>query len=283
MAFRKWWFGLFQRLRAAPKAKASSRSSNNSVVAVASLCYEYGRTPKRIMVFGDSNAFRPGGGNTCWPVLLEGRDSVHLNIFNESYDGRTTQYDTGERNGLGVIGNKLAFHAPLDYVIVMLGTNDVKRQYGPPSATDIAHGMGQILDLIDVQGDGAKPILMTPPPLGPVTSGDLAGAQSRISRVAAEYRLLARKRDVWLIDVHAILDSRTDLEPDNIHLNAVGRHKVADAVWANLLGVIASPRAAGLSGIPSGRFQSDLERCRRRHILCTEEQGCHRAHYQHKL
>jgi lysophospholipase L1-like esterase len=92
------------------------------------------------MVFGDSNAFRPGGGHTCWPALLEDKDSDHLNVFNESCKGRTTQYDTGERNGLGVIRDKLAAYTPLDYVIVMLGTNDVKSQYGPPRAADIADG-----------------------------------------------------------------------------------------------------------------------------------------------
>ena len=189
---------------------------------------------KRIMVFGDSNAFRPGGGNTCWAALLEDRDPVHLCVFNESCDGRTTQYDTGERNGLSVIGDRLTLHAPLDYVIIMLGTNDLKSQYGPPGAADVADGIHQILDLIDAQSSGAKPILMTPPPLGNVTSGDLAGAQSRISSVAVEYRLLAMKRDIRLIDIHAILDSSTDLEPDKIHLNAAGRQKVAGAVWANL-------------------------------------------------
>ena len=203
----------------------------------------------RIMVFGDSNAFRPDGDNTCWAALLEDKDPVHLDVFNESYDGRTTRYDTGERNGLGVIGNKLTFHLPLDYIIILLGTNDVKSQYGPPGAADIADGLGKILDLIDAQGNGAEPILMTPPPLGNITSGDLAGAASRISRVAVAYRLLAMNRHIRLIDIHAILDSHTDLEPDRIHLNAAGRRKVADAVWENLQDVTASPQVRGFSGV----------------------------------
>jgi len=207
---------------------------------------------KRIMVFGDSNAFRPDGGNTCWAALLEDRDPVHLCVFNESCDGRTTQYDTGERNGLSVIGDKLTLHAPLDYIIIMLGTNDVKSQYGPPSAADVADGIRQILDLIDAQSGGARPILMTPPLLGNVTSGDLAGTQSQISSVAVEYRLLAMNRDICLIDIHAILDSRTDLEPDKIHLNAAGRQKVDDAVWANLQDVTEPPQVTGFSGIPNG-------------------------------
>jgi lysophospholipase L1-like esterase len=193
------------------------------------------------MVFGDSNAFRPDGSNTCWATLLEDKDPVHLNVFNESCDGRTTQYDTGERNGLSVIGNKLTSHAPLDYVIVMLGTNDVKSKYGPPSATDIADGVEQILDFIVAYGGGVEPILVTPPPLGDVTSGDLAGAQLRIPPIAVEYRLLAMDRDIHLIDINAIIDSRTDLEPDKVHLNGAGRQKVADVVWANLKNMALLP------------------------------------------
>ena len=250
MAFRKWWFKLSQRLRAAAKAKAFRRGSNDSAATVATFALR-GGIPKRIMVFGDSNALRPDGDNPCWPALLEDKDPVHLNVFNESCDGRTTRYDTGECNGLGVIGSKLVSHAPLDYIILMLGTNDVKSQYGPPSAADIADGLCQIRDFIDAQGDGAEPILMTPPPLGHVTSGDLAGAQSRISPVAVEYRLLAMNRDIRLIDIHAIIDSGTDLEPDRIHLNATGRQKVADALWANLQDVTAPARVMGFCGMPN--------------------------------
>lgn len=250
MAFRKWGFRLSQKLRAV-KAKAFRRGSNDSAATVATFALR-GGIPERIMVFGDSNALRPDGDNPCWPALLEDKDPVHLNVFNESCDGRTTRYDTGGCNGLGVIGSKLVSHAPLDYVIIMLGTNDVKSQYGPPSTADIAHGLCQILDLIDAQGNGAEPILMTPPPLGNVISGELAGAQSRISPVAVEYRLLAMNRDIRLIDIHAILDSGTDLEPDKIHLNVVGRQKVADAVWVNLKDVTSPPQVMGFSGVPSG-------------------------------
>jgi lysophospholipase L1-like esterase len=223
----------FQRLRIVTRAKVFRQSSGDSGAVAAPLVFS-GEAPKRILIFGDSNAFRPGDSDTCWPALLESKDPIHLNVFNESSDGRTTRYGIGEQNGLGVIGSKLAAHAPLNYVIVMLGTNDVKRQYGPPSAAEIAHGMSQILDLIGAQGNDTKPVILTPPPLGHITSGDLAGAQSRISRVAAKYRSLARKRGLYLVDLNVLLDSSTDLMPDKTHLNAVGRQKVADAIWTGL-------------------------------------------------
>jgi lysophospholipase L1-like esterase len=186
------------------------------------------------MVFGDSNSFRPGHSKAPWPELLEEKNPLQLNVFNESCDGRTNRYDIGELNGLSVIGKKLIAHAPLSYVVVMLGTNDVKNKYGPPSPSEIAEGMSQILEIIKIHGGGAKPILLTPPPLGNVISGELAGAQPRIPPVIAEYRLMAMNRNIRLIDIYSIMDINTDLEPDMIHLNALGRQKIADAVSANL-------------------------------------------------
>jgi len=94
-------FRHLKKLTAALKTKAfangqSQRNStrNHASTEIAPL--------KRIMVFGDSNSFRPDGRKMCWPALLENKGSLHLRVFNESCDGRTTKYDNGERNGLNV-------------------------------------------------------------------------------------------------------------------------------------------------------------------------------------
>jgi lysophospholipase L1-like esterase len=244
-------FHVFKRLTAALRTKTTDRNYDHSGSKWSFSSPDTGKL-KRIMVFGDSNAFRPGRSKTSWPKLLEDQDPLHLKIFNESCDGRTTRYDIEEFNGLSVIGKKLTAHSPLNYVVVMLGTNDVKTKYGPPSVAEIVDGMRQILDVIDVHSGGAKSILLTPPPLGNVTSGNLAGAQSRILPVAAEYRSLAISRDIRLVDTHAILDSSTDLESDMIHLDAVGRQKVASAVWSNLQDLTPPPRVERFSGMRSG-------------------------------
>jgi lysophospholipase L1-like esterase len=189
---------------------------------------------KRVMIFGDSNALGPGAGKKSWPKLVEEKDPNELNVINESFDGRTISCNIGECNGLSVVGKKLDAHKPIDYVIVALGTNDVKDKYGPPSPVEIAVGMLRILEIIDNHGDGAKIILLTPPPMGDVVAGDLSGAQLRIPPVATEFRLLAMSRDIRLVDINSILEISTDLEPDMIHLNSSGRKKVAAAVWKSL-------------------------------------------------
>ena len=204
------------------------------------------------MVIGDSNAFRPAGNDACWPALLEKKNPQHLKVFNESCDGRTACHDIGDHNALTIIGNKLKIHLPLDYVIVMLGTNDVKTKYGLPGTSDIGDGMRQVIEYIELNGGGAKPIILTPPPMGNVMSGDLAGGQSKIPHVAAEYCSLAMNRDVQLVDIHEILDTSTDLESDMIHLNALGRQKVADAIWAGLKNVTPPPQVDRFLGVRSG-------------------------------
>ncbi len=190
------------------------------------------------MVFGDSNTYRPDGSDTRWTMLLKGKNPVDLNIFTEGCDGRTTIFDYGECNGIEAIKKKLSLYLPLDYVFVMLGTNDVKNKYGPPNVADIASGMSQIFDYIDKNSYGVKSILLTPPPLGEVTDGELAGAQSRIPPLVEEYRLLAMNREIYIIDVFPIININTDLESDRIHLNALGREKIADAVWSELKVII---------------------------------------------
>ena len=210
----------------------------------------------RILVFGDSNAFRPDNSN-CWPALLENEGRQNLNVYNESCDGRTSVYDMGERHGLRTVGRKLSIYSPLNYIILMLGTNDVKQKYGPPDTSEIVSGITQIIDFIDLNAKGALPVLMTPPPMGNVTSGELIDAQSRIPPIVAEYRLLAMNRDIRLVDIYTMLDIATDLQSDMIHLNADGRQKVAAAVWENLQDVMPPPQVDIVS-VNTGRDNSIL-------------------------
>ncbi len=153
---------------------------------------------------------------------------------------------------VNVIRNKLKANCPLDYVIIMLGTNDVKNIYGPPGISDISDGMSKILDIIATEDDSIEPIVVTPPPLGNVTSGDLTGARSLIPLIVKEFRLLAMNYDIRLTDVNGIIDIKSDLEPDRVHINDLGRKKVSNAVWENLQNVTSPPKVDGLSGMRHG-------------------------------
>lgn len=199
------------------------------------------------MVFGDSNAYRPGNGRDCWPEMLQRLSGKTLRVINESCDGRTTRYDRGECNGLKVIEKKIRQAAPLDGVMLALGTNDMKSKYGPPDAAHVIEGIDTIIQIITRYNAGVRSILMTPPPLGNVTIGDLANAQRRIPPLAACYRLFAEKNNISLVDIYKTVDSFTNLEHDSIHLNLLGRKKVADVVWNSIkdMGMIPDTIADG--------------------------------------
>ena len=125
---------------------------------------------KNILCYGDSNTWG------CppledWPITTITRfgpdvrwGSVMRSILGEGYwaveeglNGRTTVWDDpveGEhRNGKPYLLPCLLSHAPLDLVILMLGTNDLKSRYSL-SAWDIASGVATLIDLIQKSGSG---------------------------------------------------------------------------------------------------------------------------------
>lgn len=112
----------------------------------------------------------------------------------------------------------------------MLGTNDIKMCYGPPDINEIMKNFGLILDFIHINCEKAKPILLLPPPIGNMDSGDFRGATHRIIQLAVAISSLARERGIHTIDMHSILNLKTDMKNDLIHLNRLGREKVADLV-----------------------------------------------------
>ena len=99
---------------------------------------------KRIMCFGDSNtwAFKPGSfdpkttlgkrynENERWTYLLS-KALPNWVVIEEGLNGRTTMFDdlkAGKpyRNGLAHLPMCLETHYPLDLVLFMLGSNDLR-------------------------------------------------------------------------------------------------------------------------------------------------------------
>lgn len=188
----------------------------------------------RIMVYGDSNSFRPDGAEKSWPTILQNKNRSHLRVFNESCDGRTISHDTGQYNGLVYIKHRLNAYKSLDCIIFMLGTNDLKIKYGPTTPQKIIRDMRSLIAAVESHGGAIRPILLTPPPMGVVTSGQLANAHYRVEDLAVEIRKLAIELVIPLVDIYSTLGITTDMEDDMIHINSKGRQKVADAVWSEI-------------------------------------------------
>lgn len=108
----------------------------------------------RILCIGDSNTwgFIPGSGQrhkNRWTRILAERQP-EWEIVEEGYSGRTLtapDYEQRQRCGMESLKMLLMSHRPLDCVVIMLGTNDLKRRYHV-SAGDLAEGLREYLRTI---------------------------------------------------------------------------------------------------------------------------------------
>ena len=136
---------------------------------------------KVIMAYGDSLTF---GANPIvngprhayedrWPTALERGLGGKARVIAEGLGGRTTVHDdwfaNADRNGARILPTLLESHSPLDMVIIMLGTNDIKPIHGR-TAGEAGRGMGRLVQIIRAHYAGRRErepaiVLVAPPPL----------------------------------------------------------------------------------------------------------------------
>ena len=97
-------------------------------------------TERRILVFGDSNTYgydpeRDGryGETERYPCRIQALLGPGWTVIEEGLPGRTAVFDdpvTEGLCGLSYLTPCMMSHAPLDTLVVMLGTNDTKERFG---------------------------------------------------------------------------------------------------------------------------------------------------------
>jgi lysophospholipase L1-like esterase len=112
---------------------------------------------KTILCYGDSNTwgYNPATGERFsrderWPGVLRQELGEGYEIIEEGLCGRTTVWDDpieGYKSGKEYLIPCLETHKPIDLVVIMLGTNDLKRRFSL-SALDIANGAGVLVDIV---------------------------------------------------------------------------------------------------------------------------------------
>ena len=200
---------------------------------------------KTILCFGDSNTYgaNPIGGprfdlHTRWAGVL--RDTLGLNywVVEEGCNGRTTVWDDpieGDKNGSAYLPACLQSHAPMDLVIILLGTNDLKHRFGL-SADDIARGGGALADMCLKSQHGPdskapKVLLMAPPPLAPLGKtcfvDMFAGGEEKSRDLGACFGRIATQYGCEFLDLSKVVVSS---RVDGIHLDAPEHAKLGRAV-----------------------------------------------------
>ena len=198
---------------------------------------------KRILCYGGSNTWGYDPA-TCdrfpadvrWTGVLQRELGDGCLIVEEGLNGRTTVWDDpieGFKNGRTYLIPCLASHRPLDLVIIMLGTNDLKKRFSL-SAYDIANGAGVLVDVTQKsaagRGGSAPPVLlMAPPPTTILTEfGEMfegAGAKSHL--FSQHYQRVAEQFRCRFLDTRSHVVSS---ERDGIHLEAAEYAKLGRAV-----------------------------------------------------
>jgi len=200
-------------------------------------------TMKTIVCFGDSNTwgFDPLQGPRFnrlqrWPGILRNTLGDQYWVIEEGLCGRTAINEDpveGYRCGRDYLVPCLQSHTPVDLVIIMLGTNDLKKCFAL-SAGEIAEGAGVLADLArKVSYPSGYPapqvLLIAPPPI--LETGRFkeifAGGAEKSLKFGVYYADIAAALGCHFIDAGKIISSSPE---DGIHLDAREHAKLGQAV-----------------------------------------------------
>ncbi len=177
-----------------------------------------------------------------WAGVMERELGAEYLIIEEGLNGRTTVWDDpvegAHKNGSRYLPACLESHAPIDLVIIMLGTNDLKARFCV-NAFEIAMSMGVLINMVQQSGSGPQGnapevLIMCPPPLGRLTylSGIFNESSIHNSKnLAAHYAKTAKLYNCHFLDTAEIIKTS---DADGVHyekdeLEKLGK-KAAQAV-----------------------------------------------------
>lgn len=208
--------------------------------------------PRTVLCFGDSNthgtrALRHLGDkrrfapDIRWPGVMGRALGPGWQVIEEGHPGRTTTHDDpvegAHKNGLTVLPALLETHRPLDMVVLMLGTNDLKARFGVP-AFDIARSTARMAQLIlgsDSGPQGNAPAVILVAPVAIEETGLLAemfrGGAATSRGIARHLSEQAAALGVPFLDASTL----AAVDPtDGIHLTQDGHTALGTAI-ANLV------------------------------------------------
>ena len=201
-----------------------------------------------ILCYGDSNTYgyNPVNGlrypkDVRWPGVLQKLLGDGYAVIEEGCNGRTTVFEDVEepwKAGVGYLRPCLNTHKPIDFVIMMLGSNDLKRMFHA-SAQEIADGAEALVKIIkqftkEKQGFVPKVILVSPPEIGKdIAASEFArsfdeDAIIRSKKLPTLYEKIAKKYECIFFDAAKVVEAS---EVDSLHLMPEAHKKLAEAFY----------------------------------------------------
>lgn len=214
--------------------------------------------PKRIMVYGDSNAFgwakNEQGTVYRLPADVRWADKMgkllgkDYEVIVEALGGRTTNIDCGIKSGPGIVPGAgmdgaaylpaaLASHMPLDMVVIWLGTNDLMVQHNR-NGFDVAMGIGQLVSIVknggwqQRTGYAVPKVLVVCPSKVDAKQGKnkarFAGAVKSVETMQKLLPAMAKAGDFYYYDINPVVPYGQ--APDEIHYSPENHAAIAKAM-----------------------------------------------------
>lgn len=205
-----------------------------------------------LMTFGDSNThgtppiterglYARYDAATRWPTRATAQLGPEWSLVEEGLPGRSTCFDDPVMGSHmnAVIGLRIALnsHGPLDYMTLMLGTNDVKTRFGASPAQIVA-GIAGLVDMalspeMALRHPNLKLLLIAPPAVQEVgaLTAEFIGATDKSHALATVMQTYATARGVGFLDAGRILKTSPI---DGVHFAPDGHAALANAVANSL-------------------------------------------------
>ncbi len=216
--------------------------------------------PKAVLCFGDSLTwgFDPRGGESFvrygfterWTRRLQAELGSSYYVIEAGLNGRTTVFDDpviGGMSGLAVLPTMLKMHMPLDLLVIMLGSNDIKTRFNV-NGDEIARSLGRLLDAVAKSGCGPggkapQTLVLVPPVMGDVRGAVVAPLyDSDHSRAASQrlretYPTIAAAFGAHCFDINQVVGPGT---VDGIHFDPDALQPVAAALAGTIRGLFGA-------------------------------------------
>ena len=216
-----------------------------------------------ILCFGDSNTygFTPDwkhryGRDIRYPGVLQALLGDGYYVAEDGLIGRTAAFPDSNRDGrsaLETLPLSIESHGPVQYIILMLGTNDCKADK-TRSAEEVGIGMDKLIRLvIGMLPAWTKILLVCPPPLGasaPQRDPEYDAQSLAVSQgVAAQYQMIAEAYGLRFLDAGTVAQMSA---LDGEHLDPDGHKKLAAAI----ADIVRSPFPVRLNPAMMGAFET---------------------------
>ena len=202
-----------------------------------------------ILCFGDSNTwgYDPSTqtrfpNNIRWTGVLQNLLGDKFNIIEEGLNGRTTNVNEREEHALGyyrdfrssmdLISILIETNSPIDLLVVMLGTNDLKNNFNQ-SSDDISTNMKLVCEAI-INNDyfNSKPIILVSPTHINESSTNLLdsfiGTTEKSKSLAILYKKIADDLDLFFVDASQSVKTN---QIDGLHWDAMQHSDFANSIY----------------------------------------------------